>query len=359
MPEFAVSSSSSGVTNVHRDLARYDSIFHLPPVDLQILTRFAGAGAPSLASGEEAGDIEIAHAVAPKAAIRVVLTPALGNGSYIRALQYAIGQGAVISITAGLGESCVPSAGVASLHSVFRTARDRHVTVVVSSGDSGAASPWCGTSTYTPTKGVSYPASDPLVLSVGGTSLQSNHVSGAYIGETAWNMPVPGAPGPYPGLYSASGGGFSSLFARPAYQDRVPGIGADRGVPDVAADAAPDTGLAVVSASGNSYAIFPGAGTSAGAPFWAGFMAIADQFAGHQLGFVNAGIYRVARSPQYEHAFHDVTSGNNTVVFPQEAIVGYQASRGWDPVTGWGSPNTGALVPLLVKDVHGDDGEGL
>ena len=66
MPEFAVSSSSSGVTNVRQDLARYDSIFRLPPVHLQILTRFAGAGAPSLASGEEAGDIEIAHAVGSK-----------------------------------------------------------------------------------------------------------------------------------------------------------------------------------------------------------------------------------------------------------------------------------------------------
>ena len=67
--------------------------------------RFAGAGAPSLASGEEAGDIEIAHAVARKATIRVVLTTATGNESYIRALQYAIGQGAVISITAGLAET--------------------------------------------------------------------------------------------------------------------------------------------------------------------------------------------------------------------------------------------------------------
>ncbi len=345
MPEFAVSSSSSGVTNVRQDLARYDSIFRLPPVHLQILTRFAGAGAPSLASGEEAGDIEIAHAVAPKATIRVVLTTAMGNDSYIRALQYAIGQGAVISITAGLAETCVPSAGVAMLHSVFRTARNRHVTVVVSSGDSGAASPWCGTSTYTPTKGVSYPASDPLVLSVGGTSLQAHHTNEAYIGETAWNMPVPGAPGPYPGLYSASGGGFSSLFERPTYQDGLSGIGVGRGEPDVAADAAPDTGLAVVSTNGKSYGIFPGAGTSAGAPFWAGLMAIADQFAGHQLGFVNAGIYRVARSSQYGHAFHDVTSGSNTVVFPQGTIVGYEASPGWDPSDRLGQPQRSRTYP--------------
>ena len=146
------------------------------------------------------------------------------------------------------------------------------------------------------------------MLAVGGTSLTANPVTGAYISETAWN--TPGLP-PQPG---ASGGGFSHLFARPAYQDGVPGIGATRGVPDVAADASAATGMALAfSAPGGSYALVGAGGTSAGAPFWAGLIALADQYAGHPLGFVNPAIYRIARSPLYHKAFHDITTGTNTV----------------------------------------------
>jgi subtilase family serine protease len=89
------------------------------------------------------------------------------------------------------------------------------------------------------------------VLSVGGTELQANHVTGAYIGETVWNEPPPILP---QGVV-ASGGGFSSLFARPAYQDGVPGIGAMRGVPDVAADADLTTGMALAVAEDGRYVI--------------------------------------------------------------------------------------------------------
>ncbi len=86
------------------------------------------------------------------------------------------------------------------------------------------------------------------MLGVGGTSLTANPVTGAYISETAWNTPrLPRPPG-------ASGGGFSRLFAGPAYQDGVPGIGATRGVPDVAADGSGPTGMALAfSVPGASY----------------------------------------------------------------------------------------------------------
>ena len=76
---------------------------------------------------------------------------------------------------------------------------------------------------------------------------------------------------------------------------------------------------------------------------------MADQQAQHDLGFVNPAIYRIALSPAYAAAFHDVTSGNNTVKDPPATITGYRAGRGWDPVTGWGSPNAQVLVPLLAK----------
>lgn len=89
-------------------------------------------------------------------------------------------------------------------------------------------------------------------------------------------------------------------------------------------------------------------GTSAGAPFWAGVVALADQYAGRRLGLVNTAIYRIGKSAQYRSAFHDVTTGNNNVFMPK-AVKGYNAGPGWDPVTGWGSPNASVLVPLLAS----------
>jgi hypothetical protein len=47
-----------------------------------------------------------------------------------------------------------------------------------------------------------------------------------------------------------------------------------------------------------------------------------------------------------------VTAGDNSVVEVPRLITGYQASPGWDPVTGWGSPNAQVLVPLLARDIH-------
>ena len=59
-------------------------------------------------------------------------------------------------------------------------------------------------------------------------------------------------------------------------------------------------------------------------------------------------------------SFYDVTHGNNTVRLPSgKQISGYRARPGWDPVTGWGSPNAQGLVPLLGREVHPDDGRGL
>ena len=90
-------------------------------------------------------------------------------------------------------------------------------------------------------------------------------------------------------------------------------------------------------------------GTSAAAPLWAAVIALADQYAGRNLGFVNPALYRIGRSPYYHQAFHDVTTGTNTVQFPTQTITGYQAAPGWDPVTGWGSPKAQVLVPLLAR----------
>ena len=124
-----------------------------------------------------------------------------------------------------------------------------------------------------------------------------------------------------------------------------------RGVPDVAADADPNTGFPVVTANaGGGYTVSGHGGTSASAPTWAGVIALADQYAGRHLGFVNPAIYEIARGSHYLQAFHDITVGPaNTAEFPPVTITGYRAGPGWDPVTGWGSPNAKVLVPLLAS----------
>ncbi|HTZ28148.1 MAG TPA: hypothetical protein VMC83_29395 [Streptosporangiaceae bacterium] len=148
-----------------------------------------------------------------------------------------------------------------------------------------------------------------------------------------------------------SAGGYSVLFGRPSYQGGVPRTGRMRGVPDVAADADASTAMALTFAGG---VLYPAQGTSAATPLWAAVIALADQNAGQHLGFVNPAIYAIARSPAYHHAFHDVITGDNSVFWPTGVFTGYQAGPGWDPVTGWGSPNAQILVPLLAHDArHG------
>jgi subtilase family serine protease len=342
------------VTDLRKDVADFDGRFGLPPARIQIIrTTLAGSSAsPWLAGLEEVEDTEMVHAVAPDAAIRELLvnpadvsTPAKLAATWAAAVRIAARNGQVISESGigqdfNVGEDSFTGAGVATMNSALEYAADRHVTVVVASGDYGAI----GNGATTPVKQVSLPASDPLALAAGGTSLTANRVTGAYISETAWNVP-PGLP-----AGGASGGGFSQLFARPAYQDGVPGIGTTRGVPDVAANGESGTGMALAFSDGGGqrYILVGAGGTSAAAPFWAGLIALADQEAGHPLGFVNPAIYRIARGPLYHKAFHDITTGNNTVTLNGTTITGYQAGPGWDPVTGWGTPDAQVLVPLLA-----------
>jgi subtilase family serine protease len=342
------------VSDIREDLAGFDKLFHLPAPGLQVTTAFAPGASRWLAGGEEVNDVEMIHAVAPAAAIRVVLfdAPAVSTpGGYITALvdlvRFGAAHGDVISASTGEGEHCFTAAEAARLNAALQTAASRHVTVVAASGDNGAAGEPCSVppaSSFTPVREVSLPAADPFVLAAGGTSLAAGRQSGAYRGETAWNT----SPGPA-SRPDASGGGFSRLFPRPGYQNGIPGVGAARGVPDVAADAGSHTGMALIISEGGQLDVGPTGGTSASTPFWAGIIALANQYAGHDLGFVNPALYAIARGPRYHRAFHDITTGNNTVNFPPKTVPGYTAAPGWDPVTGLGSPNAQVLIPLLAR----------
>ena len=335
MPELA-NRPGPNFTDIRKDLAAFDSKFGLPAAKLKVTTTLAGASAPYLAGTEEVEDTEIVHTIAPGASLDVVLVPANAitsaanfTAAVTGLLHVAITQhAAVVSISGSHGEHLFTPAQVASLHAALRQAAEHQVTVVASSGDTGVISD------NGPPKQVSLPASDPLVLGAGGTALGASTFTGAYHGEMAWNADT-----------DASAGGYSSLFPRPAYQEGVARIGRMRGVPDVAADADSTTAMSLLFTRGVP---LPAQGTSAATPLWAAVIALADQDAGQHLGFVNPAIYAIARGPAYHRAFHDVTTGDNSVFWPTGLFTGYTAGPGWDPVTGWGSPNAQYLVALLA-----------
>jgi subtilase family serine protease len=370
LPELAESQlAPPQVTDLRQDFAAFDRLFHLPAPHLRFVSTFAGPKDPWLANGEEVLDAEMVHTIAPRAALTILLVKGTSLDSAgqavaasVAALRLGASEGGIISLSpAGQigGEHCVDHAQLAQLNAALQADADHHVTVIAATGDAGAAGEPCAlidaiappgiSSNFAPRKEVILIASDPLVLSAGGTTLHASHTTGAWLGETTWGLPD-GNPGTG---FQASGGGFSHLFHRPSYQNGVPAIGSMRGVPDVAADANPnpDTGLPVVTSNaGGGYTISAHGGTSASAPIWAGIIALADQYAKRHLGFVNPAIYRIARTAHYHEAFHDITTGkSNTAEFPHRTIAGYRARSGWDPVTGWGSPNADVLVPLLAR----------
>jgi subtilase family serine protease len=363
LPELAESQLNPPlVTDMRQDMAAFDSLFHLPAARMRVVSTLAGARSPWLAFGEEVLDVEMVHALAPGAALVILLLPgtSLDNtknavSAAVASLRLGRAEGGVMSLSAAGqigGEHCVSRAQADSVHAALQAAASRHVTVVAATGDIGAVAEPCdvygaltGTGTFTPVKEVNLLASDPLVLGAGGTSLTASHTTGAWQGETAWGLPY-GNPG---SAFQASGGGFSRLFPRPGYQEGVPGVRASRGVPDVSADASGHTGMAIALSDDGRSMIRNSGGTSASAPIWAALIALADQYAGRHLGLVNPAIYQIARGPRYHQAFHDITKGNNTVRFPPATIAGYRAAPGWDPATGWGSPDAQVLIPLLAR----------
>ena len=122
-----------------------------------------------------------------------------------------------------------------------------------------------------------------------------------------------------------------------------------RGIPDIAANADPSTSMAIY---------FNGAwqqvgGTSASTPIWAGIIAIANQVAGHPLGFINPGLYKIMTSTKATTDFRDIVSGNNTFIQDGITVQGYPALAGWDPVTGNGAPVVDKLIPDLVAALSG------
>jgi kumamolisin len=280
-------------------------------------------GDPNGPDGEVMLDIEVVGAIAPQADIAVYFTPNTDAG-FLDAVTTAIhdttNQPSVISISWGGPESSWTQQSVSAFDSAFQAAAVMGITVCVASGDNGSSDGVTDRADH-----VDFPASSPHVLACGGTSLQTS--ASAITGEVVWNDGAQGG---------ASGGGMSSVFALPPWQDglqitRSSGGGAPltmRGVPDVSGDADPETGYEV-RIDGTNTVI---GGTSAVAPLWAGLIARINAAKGSPVGFVNPTLYATPT------VLNDVTQGNNG---------DYQATAGWDACTGLGTPDGSEIGTLF------------
>lgn len=321
--------------------------------------------------GEEISlDVEWAHAIAPGANIVLELAKDNSDVALISALNDAINnnRGDVISMSFGEADSCLGPDLTAAWHQAFVKASAKGITLFASAGDQGAAQGSCDGSSWI--KAPSSPASDPLVVGVGGTELHAagycsaNYgcdpttypAFGTYQGEIGWNEGLPyGDYGDYWGYGTlAGGGGFSTVWSEPPYQQGTIHGGKQRGVADVSYNGSVLHGvLTYLNIPGIPVGWYRFGGTSAGAPQWAAIAAIADQFAGHDYGFINSALYKIGQNAgDYLNTLHDVTSGTNSALeFDSSGnpvdITGYTAGKGWDAFTGLGSPKTSGLLNKL------------
>ena len=280
----------------------------------------APTGNPTSADGEVMLDLEVLGSIVPLAKLVVYFAPNTDQG-FINAIAGAVHDrvrdASVVSISWGGPESTYSPSTVAAFESVLHDATLLDISVCVAAGDGGSADGINDGLAH-----VDYPGASPSVLACGGTRLT---LSGSAIAsEVVWNdLPQGGA----------TGGGISSIFPVPTWQSSVevqtssnPPHRRGRGVPDVSGDADPQTGYGVrVDGAAMVFG-----GTSAVAPLWAALLTQINEQRGKPVGFINPLLYQSLSGD-----LRDITQGNNGA---------YQASVGWDPCTGLGSPNATKLL---------------
>ena len=305
----------------------------------------AGSGA---GQGEAALDIEDVIGLAPKATVDVYQAPNTNTG-WIDDITAIVDNSAVhvMSTSWGLCESDAGSSVIGAEGTLFEQAATEGQSVFAAAGDDGSTD--CQTSSLA----VDDPGSQPYVTSVGGTSLTS--ISGP--AQTVWNDSSEAG--------GAGGGGISSFQAMPSYQSSAPAslnvinsnssgspCGAAsrsycREVPDVSASADENHGYLVYFDGGWT----PIGGTSAAAPLWAAFAALADASStcgGTAIGFANPLLYQAAAT-NYSGNFSDITSGNNDYT-PDGYIGGlYPAGTAYDMASGLGTPHGATLAQALCN----------
>jgi kumamolisin len=339
------------------------------------------ANNPANPDSEATQDICIASTVAQGAAIAVYFNEANENG-WLAVLKKATFPGAadprpsVLSssfyVCDGddpLGRDGIPTSFLDAVSLAFQDAGAQGLTVCVASGDAGSDS-YVGDGS----QHVQYPASDPWVLSCGGTTIGVNkrHQSVEYVWNDIQTATLDdGTTSTWPG---ATGGGVSAYFAQPAYQAGagVPRSLVDRhigrGVPDVAANGSYDSGYYPMYTIGNDPNPYPGNGTSAAAPLYAGLFAVINAALGKRVGFINPVLY-VFRNSVCADINPAVAGGpaNNSFTDPlfHNYSPGYPAGAGWDACTGWGTINgwallntlqaLGPIVPCAITELFEDD----
>lgn len=241
--------------------------------------------------------------------------------------------------TMGIGQgSSEVSQWQENINDIFQAAGHLGITICVATGDQASFGIPTDSPYFDGKAHAGFPASSPYVLACGGT-----HVISPDLGtpvEEVW----------HPAYGVGTGGGISRYFRLPDYQSGIVAQNAlnpagvpGRGIPDVCADAANESGYRVLC-DGVWYPDAtaspqrpPIGGTSASAPLWAALIALINQGLQTRIGFINPLLYKIG-SPSA--AFFDVTQGNNG---------DYQANTGWDPCTGLGSPNGTALLAALRR----------
>lgn len=367
----------AGQTEVNlRDIRAFRTAAGLPVNDPQ-LVQVPNSGTATLQNGssdenESDIDLEWTGGVARDATIVFVFTGS--SKDVFDAMGYAITADLAPVISMSYGNCEANNASVIPTgESWLKQANAQGQTVVASSGDAGAAD--CDDAGAANAKGglaVDYPASSPEVSGVGGTTFQeggntsaywqaqgsSDEISSArsYIPEVAWNNTGHVVGGTTEGL-SASGGGISTKFSKPSWQNTGSFTGTMRYVPDVALAADPDhdgylfctsntdgTGTCTSGFRDSSTQdLTVAGGTSFSSPVFAGILTLIGQKAGLKgLGNANPVLYQLAASSG--SLFHDITSGNNIVPTSSGQNIGYSSAAGYDPVTGLGSPVVAAVA---------------
>ncbi len=276
------------------------------------------------ADGEVLLDIEVVGTIASKAKIVVYFAPNTDAG-FVDAVNAAVhdslGTPGAISISWGDAESEWTTQGIQSLDQALQDAATMGFTVLVASGDDGSSDGVNDGLAH-----VDFPASSQYAVGCGGTHISVK--SGGITSQVVWDdLPSGGA----------TGGGVSDVFALPSWQTGVgvppsanPGSKVGRGVPDVSADADPETGYRIM-VDGQQIAV---GGTSAVAPLWSGLLTLISQSTGKPVGYVNPILYAsISRT-----GFSDIVKGTNGA---------YEAGPGWDACTGWGSPVGARLLSAL------------
>ncbi|MFF0015330.1 protease pro-enzyme activation domain-containing protein [Streptomyces sp. NPDC005374] len=296
------------------NITKYDTNYSLGSPTPTVSQVDGGSGALGDGQVEVELDIEVLHAIAPKANVTVFEGPNSDAGE-VDTYQAIVDSGIpTTSISWGASESQRTTSNINAVDAVFKAGAAEGLGFYAASGDDGSDDAGDGTTT------VDYPASDPYVTGVGGTKLTVTSAN-AFSSEVAW---------------SGGGGGKSSVFKIPSWQTAVQKTagGGYRQVPDVSAHANPSPGVSVYS-QGSWFAV---GGTSAAAPEWAAFAALYNQQAAAagkaNLGFANPALYTAAGT-----GFHDITSGSNGA---------YSSATGWDFTTGWGSYNAATLATKLL-----------